>query len=128
MRFAGTQLTNFLDPTNFDAIGKASIGGTGLQERALMASESYVDRAQLKADEMIQSAEFGAQATAAEGSAAGQSAMFSGLSSGIGSLAGGFAKMPGAGKGGAGGFGNFASDPGLFEQSLQVPSSFSFLN
>ena len=93
------QLTNFLDPTNFDAIGKASIGGTGLQERALMSSESYVDRAKLKADEMIQVAEFGGQALSAEGAAAGQSAMWSGLSSGIGSLAGGFAKRPGAGGG-----------------------------
>ena len=95
MRFAGTQLTNFLDPTNFDAIGKASIGGTGLQERALMSAESYVDRAKLKADEMIQAAKFGGQALSAEGAAAGQSAMWSGLSSGIGSLAGGFAKKPG---------------------------------
>ena len=98
MRFAGTQLTNFIDPTNFDAIGKAAIGGTGIQKRGLMSSEGYVDRTQLKADEMIQSAEFGGQALSAEGAAAGQSAMWSGLSSGIGSLAGGFAKMPKAGK------------------------------
>ena len=128
MRFAGTQLTNFIDPTNFDAIGKSFINGQSMQNQAVMKGEGLVDRTDIQALADIESAKFGASATRAQGSAAGQSAMFSGLSSGIGSLAGGFAKMPGAGGGGAGGFGNFSSDPELFKQSLQVPSSFSFLN
>jgi len=95
MRFAGTQLTNFIDPTNFDAIGKSSINGQSLQNRASMMSEAYVDRADIQALADIESAKFGASATRAQGEAQGQSSMWSGLSSGIGSLAGGIAKMPG---------------------------------
>jgi hypothetical protein len=94
MRFAGTQLTNFMDPTNFDAIGKASINGQSLQNRASMMSEAYVDRADIKALADIESAKFGASATRAQGEAQGQSSMWSGLSNGIGSLAGGIANMP----------------------------------
>jgi len=95
MRFAGTQLTNFIDPTNFDAIGKSSINGQSLQNRASMMSEAYVDRADIQALADIESAKFGASATRAQGQAQGQSAMWGGISSGISSLAGGVAKMPG---------------------------------
>jgi len=97
MRFAGTQLTNFIDPTNFDAIGKSSINGQSLQNRASMISEAYVDRADIKALADIESAKFGASATRAQGEAQGQASMWGGLSKGIGSLAVGFANMPGAG-------------------------------
>jgi hypothetical protein len=128
MRFAGTQLTNFIDPTNFDAIGKSSINGRSIENQASMQSEAYVDRAEIKALADIEAAKFGAEATRAQGSAQGQASMFSGLGSMASGLAGGFASMPGVGGGGAGGFGNFGSDPGLYQQSLQVPSSFSFLN
>ena len=107
MRFAGTQLTNFIDPTNFDAIGKSSIMGNSLENRAAMQSEAYVDRADIKALADIEAAKFGASATRAQGAAQGQSSMFSGLASGVGSIAGGFANMGGAG--GAGGYGLPAS-------------------
>ena len=95
MRFAGTQLTNFIDPTNFDAIGKSFINGQSVQNQAVMKGEGLVDRTGIQGLAHIKSAEFGASATRAQGDAAGQSALFSGLSSGIGSLAGGFAKRPG---------------------------------
>jgi len=102
MRFAGTQLTNFIDPTNFDPIGKSFINGQSMQNQAVMKGEGLVDRTDIQAEAEIEAAKFGASATRAQGAAQGQAAMFSGLSSGIGSLAGGFAKMPGAGGGGLG--------------------------
>jgi len=102
MRFAGTQLTNFIDPTNFDAIGKSSINGRSIENQASMQSEAYVDRAEIKALADIEAAKFGAEATRAQGSAQGQASMFSGLGSMASGLAGGFASMPGVGGGGLG--------------------------
>ena len=93
MRFAGTQLTNFIDPTNFDAIGKSSINGRSIENQASMQSEAYVDRAKIKALADIEAAKFGAEATRAQGSAQGQASMFSGLGSMASGLAGGFASM-----------------------------------
>jgi len=97
MRFAGSQLTNFLSGTNFDNIGKAGIVSRANENNASVISDSYVDRADIQADATVQSAKYGASATRAQGAAAGQSAMWGGISSGISSLAGGIAKMPGAG-------------------------------
>ena len=97
MRFAGSQLTNFLSGTNFDNIGKAGIVSRANENNASVISDSYVDRADIAAEATVQSAKYGASATRAQGSAQGQSSMFSGLASGIGSIAGGIAKMPGAG-------------------------------
>ena len=99
MRFAGSQLTNFLSGTNFDNIGKAGIISRANENNASVISDSYVDRADIQADATVQSAKYGASATRAQGAAAGQSAMWGGISSGISSLAGGIAKMPGAGGG-----------------------------
>lgn len=95
MRFAGTQLTNFIDPTNFDAIGKSSIMGDSVMNQAAMQSEAYVDRADIKALADIEAAKFGASATRAQGAAQGQSSMFSGLGSMASGIAGGLAKMGG---------------------------------
>ena len=115
MRFAGTQLTNFIDPTNFDAIGKSSINGQSVQNQALMQSEAYVDRADIQALADIESAKFGASATRAQGAAAGQSAMFSGLSSGISSLAGGI------GGGGSTGLSGLGANSGLMSPASVKP-------
>ena len=106
MRFAGTQLTNFIDPTNFDAIGKSSIMGDSVMNQAAMQSEAYVDRADIKALADIEAAKFGASATRAQGAAQGQSSMFSGLGSMASGIAGGFANM-----GGAGGADKYGFDP-----------------
>ena len=94
MRFAGSQLTNFLSGTNFDNIGKAGIVSRANENNASVISDSYVDRADIAAEATVQSAKYGASATRAQGAAQGQSSMFSGLASGIGSIAGGIAKMP----------------------------------
>jgi len=114
MRFAGTQLTNFIDPTNFDPIGKSFINGQSMQNQAVMKGEGLVDRTDIQAEAEIEAAKFGASATRAQGAAQGQASMFSGLSSGIGSLAGGFGKRPGAGGTGTGtGNAPFADTTGL---------------
>ena len=44
MRFAGSQLTNFLSGTNFDNIGKAGIVSRANENNASVISDSYVDR------------------------------------------------------------------------------------
>ena len=97
-------------------------GGFGMKTGA-MNNAAFQDRSALQmaatnadaqaaigekdAEAMIEAAKYGAAATRAQGAAAGQSAMFGGLSSGISSLAGGFAGM-----GGGSSFGSSAMSPG----------------
>ena len=91
MRFAGSQLSNFIDPSNFDAISKTSMKGRSTERMYQAGAEATVEKAGINAEAEIKSAKYGASATRAQGSAAGQSSMFSGIASGIGSIAGGFA-------------------------------------
>ena len=56
-------------------------------------ADAAVGAANINANAMLKMAELGADATRAQGEAAGQSAMWGGITSGIGSLAGGFAGM-----------------------------------
>ena len=90
MRFAGSQLSNFIDPTNFDEISKTSMKGRATERMSVAKADGMVEQADIYGDATIQSAKYGASATRAQGSAAGQSAMMGGIASGIGSLAGGF--------------------------------------
>ncbi len=90
MRFAGSQLSNFIDPSNFDEISKTSMKGRSTERMYQAGAEAAVEKAGIDAEAMIKSAKYGASATRAQGSAAGQSAMMGGITSGIGSLAGGF--------------------------------------
>ncbi len=94
MRFAGTQLTNFFDPSNFDAVGKSSIMGGAKENMASMQSKALIDKSEIAADAMIEAAKYGADATRAQGAAQGQSSMFSGLGSMASGIAGGFASRP----------------------------------
>ena len=94
MRFAGSQLSNFISGTNFDNIGKAGITSRANENNARRVSDAYVDMADINADATVKAAKFGASATRAEGAAAGQSAMFSGLGSMASGIAGGFASRP----------------------------------
>jgi hypothetical protein len=94
MRFAGSQLSNFIDGTNFDNIGKAGITSRANENNARMVSDAYVEQADINADATVKAAKFGASATKAQGAAAGQSAMFSGLGSMASGIAGGFASRP----------------------------------
>ncbi len=91
MRFAGSQLSNFISGTNFDNIGKAGIQSRASDNNARMVSDAYVEQADINADATVKAAKFGASATRAEGAAAGQSSMFSGLGSMASGIAGGFA-------------------------------------
>ncbi len=93
MRFAGTQLTNFIDPTNFDAIGKSSINGRSIENQASIISDAYVDRADIQALADIEAAKYGASATRAQGAAQGQASMFSGLGNMASGIAGGFGTL-----------------------------------
>ena len=91
MRFAGSQISNFIDPSNFDEISKTSMKGRATERMSASKAAGIVDQADIYGDATIQSAKYGASATRAQGSAAGQSAMMGGIASGIGSIAGGFA-------------------------------------
>ena len=90
MRFAGTQLANYMDTMDYSAIGAESQKGRSLERRAVMQGEGMVANAGVQSLGKIQSAQFQADAIEAQGQAAGQSAMASGISSGISSLVGGF--------------------------------------
>ena len=100
MRFAATNLNNFMDPMNFGAIGKATIMGQGLEERADIQGKAFVDRAEIKGDEIIGVAQAGVPVIAADASAESQASVMNGITSGIKGLAGGISKMPGIGGGG----------------------------
>jgi hypothetical protein len=109
MRFAGIQLSNYLDPMNFDGISTASMEGRAKERMYDSQADYLVDKAGIDAESLIKQAKYGASATRAQGSAAGSSAMFGGLASGVGGLAGGFANMGGAG--GGGGADKYGFDP-----------------
>ena len=94
MRFAGSQLSNFRDPSNFDGISKASMQGRSTERMYDAHATGLVDKAGIDAEGMIKRAKYGASGIRAEGSAAGNSARMGGISSGIGSLAGGFMNKP----------------------------------
>ncbi len=94
MRFAGTQLSSYLDPSNFDNIAKSSMEARTTERNADMISKAYVQEADIMGDAAVKAAKFGASATVAQGAAAGQSAMFGGIADGIGGIAGGFANRP----------------------------------
>ena len=95
MRFAASApITSFLN----SKLDLGAIQGTGQKTRAneritQTQGDALIDIADTRAEAMIEAAKEGASATRAQGDAAGQSAMWGGISSGIGSLAGGFAGM-----------------------------------
>ncbi len=95
MRFAGTQLSSYLDPGNFDNIAKSSMNARTTERNADMMSKAHVEQADIMGDAAVKSAKYGASATVAQGAAAGQSAMFKGLGSMASGIAGGFANMGG---------------------------------
>lgn len=130
MRFAGIQLSNYLDPMNFDGISTASMEGRAKERMYDSQADYLVDKAGIDGDSLIKQAKYGASATRAQGSAAGSSAMFGGLASGVGSLAGGFANMGGSGGGGGLGVNSPAGDAQVMGMSkfdsnyIQTPGNF----
>lgn len=94
MRFAGSQLSNFIDGTNFDNIAKMGHQSRAHVDNASMVADGLVDQADINAEARIEAAKYGADATRAEGAAAGQSSMFSGLGSMASGIAGGIGSRP----------------------------------
>ena len=91
MRFAGTQISNFMDNDSFDNISKTAAKSRSQERMAYDQSEGLVDQADINAEATIQAAKYGASATRAQGAAAGQSSMFAGLGSMASGIAGGLA-------------------------------------
>ena len=75
-----------------DAVNNAAFQDRSALQMAATNADAKAAIGEKEAEAMVEAAEYGAAATRAQGAAAGQSAMFGGLSSGISSLAGGFAK------------------------------------
>ena len=78
-----------------DAVNNAAFQDRSALQMAATNADAKAAIGEKDAEAMVEAAEYGAAATRAQGAAAGQSAMFGGLSSGISSLAGGFANMGG---------------------------------
>ena len=98
MRFAGTQLSNFMgDTTDFSAIAGASQKGRSMERRAVMQGEGMVANAGVQSMGKVQSAQYQADAIEAQGAAQGQASMASGIGSMVSGLAGGIGSMGGGG-------------------------------
>ena len=108
-RFAGTQLADYFSTPNFTAMGSTSMKGQSMQRNAATKAEGLVHGAGINSMAQVASAGFQADAIKAQGQAAGQSAMWQGISSGISGLAGGFGAMGGGGGGAADTFGAVGS-------------------
>jgi len=86
MRFAGTQLSNFMDPTNFDAISFASMGGETKKQNAVNTAYGARDIGGIQGDmyrDLGQYEAMGVQAQGEAQSAANWAQGISGLASGI---------------------------------------------
>ena len=81
---------------NVGAMNNAAFQDRSALSQAATAADANAAIGDAEAEAMVKAAKYGAQATRAQGAAAGQSAMFGGLTSGISSLAGGFASMGGS--------------------------------
>lgn len=91
MRFAGTQLSNFLGNTmDYSMISGASMNGRAKERQAVMGAEGMVANAGVNSMAKIKSAEAQAEAIAAGGAAAGQSSMASGIGSMVSGIVGAF--------------------------------------
>ena len=103
MRFAGTQLSNFMgDTMDYSAIAGTSQKGRSMERQAVMEGEGLVANAGVQSLGKIQSAQYQADAIEAGGAAQGQQAMASGLGSMFSGLAGGISKFGSSGGGGGG--------------------------
>ena len=103
MRFAGTELGNYMSTPDFTGLGRTMMQGQSLQRRAAHEAEGMVGMAGINSQAKIKSAGYQADAIRAEGAAQGQAAMASGIGNMVSGIAGGFASRGG---GGGGVFGN----------------------
>lgn len=101
MRFAGAGLSEFYgNIPNYTKVGQVGIEGRGLERNAVHAAEAQVAGMGLRSAAEVQAAKYAAEATKAEGQAAGQAAIADGIGSMASGIAGGFASMPTGGGGG----------------------------
>ena len=100
MRFAGTQLSNFMgDTMDYSAIAGTSQKGRSMERRAAMEGEGVVANAGVQSLGKMKASEFQADAIKAGGQAQGQAAMASGIGSMVSGLAGGISSMGSSGGG-----------------------------
>jgi len=98
MRFAGTQLSNFMgDTMDYSAIAGTSQKGRSMERRAVMQGEGLVANAGVQSLGKIQSAQYQADAIKAQGAAQGQASMASGLGNMFSGLAGGISSFGSSG-------------------------------
>ena len=97
MRFAGTQLSNFMGGTmDYSQIAGTSAKGRSIERKATMQGEGLAANAGVKSLGAIASAEAKADAIVAGGQAQGQASMASGIGNMFSGLAGGIGSMGGS--------------------------------
>ena len=113
MRFAGTQLSNFIgDTTDFTNIAGTAINGRSQERRAVMSGEADKAIASLNSKATILSAEHQADAIRAGGAAQGQASLWQGIGGAMSAIGGGIGSMGSSsgggyyGTGSTGGVGN----------------------
>ena len=115
MRFAASPgFQNAMDAISANSVDYNALTGMGqksrsLQKQTAFGSEAKLESAANEAEAMLEAAKYGAQAMRAQGQAAGNAAMVSGIASGVSGLAGGLGSM--GGMGGMGGGSSFSSMP-----------------
>ena len=135
MRFAGTQLSNFMgDTTDFSQIAGTASNGRRLERQASMRGEAMVSNTGVQSLGKIKSAGFQADSIVAQGQAQGQAAIASGIGSMVSGLAGGISSMGSSTGGGSGGVSlasnlsgrPFQTDLGGFTPSQVFSSNIKF--
>ena len=98
MRFAGSdsamqslfgKMSNYT-PGEIEDLGTKALSST---RQATTEADFMVDKAGIDAEALVEGAKYGAEATKAQGKAAGQQGMMGGITSGISGLIGGFGSM-----------------------------------
>ena len=89
-RFAGTALTDYFNTPDFTAIGGTNMKGQSMQRNEATKAEGLVHGAGINSMAQVAQAGFQADAIKAEGAAAGQSAVASGIGNMVSGIAGGF--------------------------------------
>ena len=101
MRFAGTELGQYMSTPDFTGLGRTMMEGQSMKRQAVNMAEGEVAMAGINSMAKVKSAGYEADAIKAGGQARGQAAMASGIGNLFGGLAGGLGSMGGGGGGGA---------------------------
>lgn len=122
MRFAGqalgggfAELGGQMGTTDFGQMSKDSLDSRSKEKQMATEAESVVNQYGLKSMADMKAAEFGAEATRAQGQAAGQSAMFGGLMDGISGIAGAGIQKFGGQSAGTSSYGGTGGKYGTFQ-------------